>query len=358
MSNPATAPPEPSNPRMRHFADILNPLFWHDDFYKMDRMFEWACTLVRAAGLKDTGWDSHTESLALLTDLTNLMHIDLPNDKFAQPADTNARLALISYCHVLEMDFPYELLANLLRLRLNLKYTMNPFSHLNRPIDKKINGVRMIVRVIPASPEKKIQEIKDLSEKAGLPEVGASLKGIYNPTIRNAVYHSDYAIHDNSMHLLSGNYLSKKDGILTPEIPFDELAEITSDAFAFHSALLALWRRARKSVTDFRGKFLPYDQYYKGILEFMYDGDTVIGFRVYWPNGMLSTCTRNENGQSWAQNIHFDPDGSINFFLGVFASNPGSFSPCVEAGAEPRYAAVPGTDKHPYWPQALAAYEL
>ena len=112
---------------MRHFADILNPLFWHDDFYKMDRMFEWACTLVRAAGLKDTGWDSHTESLALLTDLTNLMHIDLPNDKFAQPADTNARLALISYCHVLEMDFPYELLANLLRLRLNLKYAMNPF---------------------------------------------------------------------------------------------------------------------------------------------------------------------------------------------------------------------------------------
>jgi hypothetical protein len=274
----------------------------------MDRMFEWACTLVRAAGLKDTGWDSYTESLALLTDLTNLMHIDLPNDKFPHPADTNARLALISYCHVLEMDFPYELLSNLLRLRLNQKYAMNPLSHLNRPIDKKINGIRTIVKIIPASPEKKIKEIVELSGKAGLPEIGTALKGIYNPTIRNAVYHSDYAIHDNSMHLLSGNYLSKKNGILTPEI--------------------------------------------------MYDDDILTGFRVYWPNGTLSTCTRSENGQSWAQNIHFNPDGSINFFLGVFASNPGPFSPCVEAGAEPCYPAVPGTDKRPYWPKILAAYEL
>jgi hypothetical protein len=358
MSDSATATPEPAKSRTRHFADILNPLFWHDDFYKMDRMFEWACTLVRAAGVKDTGWDSYTESLALLTDLTHLMHIDLPNDKFPQPADTKARLALISYSHVLEMDFPYELLANLLRLRLNLKYAMTPFSHLNRPVYKKINGVRAIVRIAPASPEKKIKEIIELSAKAGVPEVGTALKGIYNPTLRNAVYHSDYAIHDNSMHLLSGNYLSNKNGILTPQITFDELAETTNDAFAFHSALLALWRRARNSFTDFRGKFLPYDRHYKGVLEFMFEGDTLTGFRVYWPNGTLSTCTRSENGQSWAQNIHFNPDGSINFFVGLFASHPGSFSPCVEHDADPVYALVPGTDKRPYWPSVLEGYEL
>jgi hypothetical protein len=94
MSDSASATPEPAKSRTRHFADILNPLFWHDDFYKMDRMFEWACTLVRAAGVKDTGWDSYTESLALLTDLTHLMHIDLPNDKFPQPADEEGLLQL------------------------------------------------------------------------------------------------------------------------------------------------------------------------------------------------------------------------------------------------------------------------
>jgi hypothetical protein len=114
MSEPATATPEPPKSRMRHFADILNPLFWHDDFNQVDRLFEWACTIVRVSGLKDKGWDSHTESLALLEDLTNLMHLDLPGDKFQHADHTQARLALISYCHVVEMDFPYELLANLL----------------------------------------------------------------------------------------------------------------------------------------------------------------------------------------------------------------------------------------------------
>jgi hypothetical protein len=160
------------------------------------------------------------------------------------------------------------------------------------------------------------------------------------------------------MRLLSGYFKSPKRQMISSRIEFDDLAEITNDAFAFHSALIALWKRARNSFIDFRGKFLPYDQHYKGILEFTFDGDALTGFHVYWPNGTLSICARNLDGQSYAQNVRFDPGGSINFFVGTFANKPGTFSPCVEAGAEPVYAAVPGTDKHPYWPQVLAAYEL
>ena len=126
MTDASTATPEPEQSRIRHFADILNPLFWHDDFYQMDRMFEWACTLVRVSGLKDKGWDSYTESLELLNDLNSLISLELPADNFPHPVHTKARLALISYSHVLEMDFPYELIANLLRLRLNLKYDIDP----------------------------------------------------------------------------------------------------------------------------------------------------------------------------------------------------------------------------------------
>ena len=187
---------------------------------------------------------------------------------------------------------------------------------------------------------------------------GRRSRGIYNSTIRNAVYHSDYAIHDDSMRLLSGNFFSKKSGVMTPLIPFDDLVEITGDAFAFHSALLALWRRARNTFVDFRGKFLPYDPHYKGILEFTFEGDTLTGFRVYWPNETLSICARSLDGTSYAQNIRFNRDGSLNFMVGLFASHPGSFSPCVESGAEPIYAIVPGTDKRPYWPNVLQAYEL
>lgn len=343
--------------RIRHYADILNPLFWTDDFNRVDRMFEWACTMVRVTGIKDTGWDSYTESIALLEDLKQLMSLELPKDRFPNPVNTQARLALIAYSHMIEMSVPYELLANLLRLRMGMKYSVEPLSHLNRLESAKVNGVKA-KRVKTASPLKKINEIDKMSAKAGVPDVGAALRGIYNGTIRNAVYHSDYAVHADSFRLLSGFHYSRKERVNTPLITFDELGEITSDAFAFHSALLALWKRQRKLFIDFRGKILPYDDRYKGVIEFTFENDSLNGFRVYWPNGTVGVCVRNADGQSYAQNIRFEPDGSINFFVGTLASRPGSFSPCVEADAEPDYAMVAGTDKRPHWPSDHRPYAL
>jgi hypothetical protein len=45
-------------------------------------MFEWSCTMVRVTGIKDTGWDSYSESIALLEDLMQLMSLELPKDRF------------------------------------------------------------------------------------------------------------------------------------------------------------------------------------------------------------------------------------------------------------------------------------
>jgi len=343
--------------RMRHYVDILNPLFWNDDFNRVDRTFEWACTMVRATGMRDTGWDSYAESIALLEDLAQLMGLELPADRFPNPSNTQARLAVIAYCHMIEMSVPYELLANLLRLRMGMKYSVHPLGHLNKARNTTVNGVKG-KKFISASPIAKINEIGEMANKAGVPDVGAALRGIYNSTIRNAVYHSDYAIDSDSLRLLSGNYYSKKEGVNTPLITFDELGEVTSEAFAFHSALLALWKRQRKLFIDFRGKILPYDDRYKGVIEFTFEGDSLNGFRVYWPNGTVGVCARNSDGQTEARNIDFNPDGSINFFVGILASHPGSFSPCVEADSEPEYALVPGTEKRPHWPNNLRPYAL
>ncbi|MDR5729117.1 MAG: hypothetical protein RB191_17000 [Terriglobia bacterium] len=258
---------------------------------------------------------------------------------------------------MIEMSVPYELLANLLRLRMGMKYSVHPLGHLNKARNTTVNGVKG-KKFISASPIAKINEIGEMANKAGVPDVGAALRGIYNSTIRNAVYHSDYAIDSDSLRLLSGNYYSKKEGVNTPLITFDELAEVTSEAFAFHSALLALWKRQRKLFIDFRGKILPYDDRYKGVIEFTFEGDSLNGFRVYWPNGTVGVCARNSDGQTEARNIDFNPDGSINFFVGILASHPGSFSPCVEADSEPEYALVPGTEKRPHWPNNLRPYAL
>jgi hypothetical protein len=341
--------------RMRHYADILNPLFWNEEFNRVDRMFEWACTMVRVTGMKDTGWDSYTESIALLEDFTQLMGLELPAARFPNPANTQARLALIAYSHMIEMSVPYELLANLLRLRMGMKYSMHPLAHLNKLRDTKINGVKT-KKIVLATPIAKINEIQAMSTKAGVPEVGTALKAIYNATIRNAVYHSDYAIHDGSLRLLSALQYSKRESVYTPLIPFDELGDVTSEAFAFHSALLVLWRRQRKLFIDFRGKILPYDHRYKGVIEFTFEDGSLNGFRVYWPNGTVGVCARDADGRNVAENIQFPPDGSVDFLVGLLASNPGSFSPCVEAGCEPEYAVIPGTDKRPHWPDDLRPY--
>jgi hypothetical protein len=342
--------------RVRHYADILNDLFDPTPHMNVERLFEFVCALVRAGGIQGPGWEPWYESRAVIDDLQNLAALDLPAEKFPHVERTRARLALISYCHITEMDLPYFLLANLLRLRLGQKYTMGPFDDLARPIGKK-TGIFQTFR--PPSPSQKIKRIKDLAEQAKMPKIAEALTGIYDTVIRNAVYHSDYILHEQKMHLRKSQRKSKNAGYFSPVVDFAELDTLIKDTFAFYTALFSLYDRCRRSFTaSFKNVFLPYDFHYKGILELLFDdGDGLAGFRVYWPNGSYGEYSRTESGCG-GQNLEFNPDGSINFMVDLYASKPGAFSPLVEYDAKPHYVLCPGTNVRPYWPDKLAAYKL
>jgi hypothetical protein len=160
------------------------------------------------------------------------------------------------------------------------------------------------------------------------------------------------------MHLLGDHRLSKKKGYVTRVIEYEELSELVNHAFAFYTALLSLYERARVLIKDFKDAFLPFDSHYKGLLELVFDDkDALVGFRAYWPNGSLSQYSRNKEGCN-GTNIVFDPDGSINFMVGLYASKPRSFSPLVESDAKAVYAARPGTEVHPFWLDKLQSYKL
>jgi hypothetical protein len=352
-----TDPEEQSKSRVREFADILNPLFWMDDFNRPERLLEFACTLVRAAGLEDTGWDSYQESLVFMEDLKRLWALIFPQNVFPEPTHTRLRLYLICYCHMTEMDFPYELMANLLRLRLGMKYCISPFAHLYPAPKKNSRTPSFLQNRRPPSPETKIREIEKLSEKAGLPEAGRALRSVYDGTIRNAIFHSDYVLHGDSMRLLSSYRKSKRDNVMTKIVKLDELMESVNDAFAFFSALLMLYNRAKSSFKGFHHSILPFDGHYKGLLELTFEGNDLTGFRTYWPNESLSVYARTNEGCT-AQNLTFEADGSINFMVGVSARARGPFSPLVENGAQPIYAPVCGTDVRPHWPEDLRSYVL
>jgi hypothetical protein len=146
---------------VRCYAEILNPLFWSEDFLRSDRLFEYVCTLVRAGGVQDAGWDSYHESQAILDDLKNLADLELPKDKFQDVERTRIRLALLSYCHVTEMNLPYVLLANLFGLRFGRKYCISPFADLGTPLGgKKAKGLlRKLKTACPPSEDKAHQGI-------------------------------------------------------------------------------------------------------------------------------------------------------------------------------------------------------
>jgi hypothetical protein len=247
-------------------------------------------------------------------------------------------------------------MANLLRLRLGKKYDIDPFRDLGRPTSRK--GKKSSVKIIPPSPGAKIGRIKQLAEAAHLPDIGTAVESIYDNEIRNAVYHSDYTLTNREFRIVAGTRLSRKKKYFTPVVEFDELNELFVDAFAFYSALFALYKRCRKSFGDFDRAFLPYDGHYKGTLQLVLDEeDGIVGFRVYWPNESVGQYARTRAG-CHGINLSFDRDGSINFFVGIYASKPGTFSPLVEANAEPRYATVPGTSLRPHWPEDLKPYKL
>lgn len=342
--------------RIRRYAEILNPLFDPRPHMAAARFFEFICTLVRADGMQGPEWDPFYESEAVLDDLTNLAKIQLPAEHFPDPVRTRIRLALLSYCHLTEMDLPYVLIANLLRNRLGRKYDLEPFLDLMVPTGKKAE--RRFQRIRPPSPTRKIERIKELAGEAGLPAISEAFDGFYDSIIRNAVSHSDYILAEDELRLTKANRLSRTKGYASPVVEWSELIELVTDTFAFYNALFSLYERCRKSFGDFRNAILPFDSRYKGLLQLVFDeGQRLIGFRAYWPNGSLSEYTRSKRG-STGLNLDFNADRSIGFMVGEYASRPGTFSPLVEHGRAPAYAKIPGTRVRPYWPSEIRTYNI
>jgi len=353
-----TAVPDDTTPRsrVRHYADILNPLFDMSRLMRTDRMFEFVCALVRTWGLQGPEWDAWHESQAMLDDLRNLADLELPKTIFQDPERTRVRLSLMSYCHLIEMDLPYELVANLLRIQQGKKYDVSPFRDLANVINPKTPGE--FPKIIPPSPGKKIRRIIELAEQAKLADIGTALQSVHDSVIRNAVAHSDYTIADGELRLVKEPRKSKEQGCFSQVVSWAELNELFADTFAFYTALFSLYDRCVRSFGDFKNAFLPYDAHYKGVLQLVFDReDRLAGFRVYWPNGTLGESFRTQEGSA-AANLRFDSDGSVNFFVGLYSSKPSRFSPLVDEGGQPVYAPVPGSDIRPHWPEDLKFYKL
>ncbi len=319
------------------YTPLLAPLFFPEDPISHD-IVRYFASLLRIAGMEDEGWDPYMESRAVLDDLYALMQIDLPEDKFQDTQLTVWRLGLIFYSHVVEMDAPYEVLANLLRFRLGKGYSPNPFFEFLTKDQKK-----RFKRTGPF-PTQKIDIIKQLSTEVGL-ATGEIFDDFFRGDLRNAISHSDFIFTDEGFRCRDGNWTGAF------SITFEELNELLTKAKVFIGTFFSLEREARLHWGNYAGKGIPYDQIYKGLIEVLVDDEGLMnGFKVHWPNTTESVYRRTKKGIEMT-NCFLEPKSKkIEFFVGIYAQHRGTFSPLVEIDAQPVYTHLEGIDSELTWP--------
>jgi hypothetical protein len=309
----------------QRYIDSLTVLFFPDDPVSSD-IVNYFASLLRIVGMEDKGWDPYAESRAVLEDLNAIMQIDLPEKEFANRELTIWRIGLLMYSHIVEMDGPYEVLTNLLRFRLGKGYSPNPYYMFLSSGQKK--GFRRS----GLSPRRKIEILKELSTQSGL-VIGDLFDDFYKSSLRNAISHSDYILTDEEFRCRTGTGPVGAFGISLPE-----LDRIITSAKVFISTFFGLETAARARWARQSNRAVPYDAVYKGLMEILKTEDNLMcGFKVHWPNNTESVYRRTEDGIEMSNCLLDVKHSRIEFMVGSYASEPGSFSPLVEKDGAPRY---------------------
>ncbi len=257
--------------------------------------FDYVLALLRASGHENAGWDTLSESFKVLDDLNNLASADLPTDYFREPEITRLRLRLFEYSHLVEMSAPYEIITNLLRVKLGRAVSLTPFAAEPKRTRPKTKKQKSTSRKSQISPSTKIDVIKSLSKEAGLPEIGAAFDDFYRAGIRNSISHSDYIIHGDEFRMRGQTIPDELDPRLTTSvIKLDRLQQLIDQAGAFYRAFVRVEKGARLSAGANKQRGFPYDPTYRGILEVLADDENYLcGAVIHWPNGHESSYERS-----------------------------------------------------------------
>ncbi|WP_334150169.1 hypothetical protein [Hyphomicrobium sp.] len=323
------------------YVERLKPIFLPPDPISND-IIRYFASLLRVLGMEDRGWDPYAESRAVLNDINGFFNVELPPAHFKEPDKTPWRLGLLLYSHIVEMDAPYEVLTNLLRFQLGKGYSPNPFFALLSSKEQKNYAKRGITT------GRKIALIKELSAALGV-DVGDIFDDFYDNKLRNAIAHSDYILTDDDFRCRGG--LS---GTSAFTIAYADLDKKLLAAKAFVAAFFQVELLARQVWGQQKGKAIPYDAHYKGLMEVLVDGrDVMCGFKVHWPNNSESMYRRTDAGIDM-DNCMLDLKGaSLDLFVGLYARTAGAFSPLVEHDGTPTYTKIDGADELPTWPDNI-----
>jgi hypothetical protein len=280
-------------------------------------LFELACTLTRAGSNQGPQSDPVEETRAIAADLAKLRSLDLVSLGFEQSELTRWRLRMMGYAQLVEMDAPYHVLANLLRLKSAQPYTAYPFTSIKtNPNPNKADKKKENKQPAPPNVSAKLDQLDALARKANIRPPKELFQRFYFNELRNAFQHADFALNVERFYMRSGA-VPRRDisigvgTILDPEVDLRRLDEIVSLAERFYEAFFATELEARRAFTRFMGKPIKIDGRFKGKLTFLYDdNDLLCGWTIDSPSGRQSMFRRGEDGCD-AINI-WAPDGRID----------------------------------------------
>lgn len=225
-----------------NYQDIFSNIF---DAAKKNDEFEFCCTLMRIRGAESPGWDTLNESNTLTQQLLSLIHSPL------QP-DFKLRLTLFLYCHLTEMSDFYSIPANMLRIIDGERYSMNPFNPTAHNSGKEAKY-----------PIVKIERISEWADDAGHPGVSDLYRNLLVKEVRNAFFHSDYILTDDSFNIRLGDPV-RIESSLVHKVPLEWLIprlELGINASLALTKLLFDSIGSYKSDKVIRGRFNPDGSY-------------------------------------------------------------------------------------------------
>lgn len=216
----------------RYYA-VLNKLFIGA---KKKDEFEYVCTLLRIRGTEGAGWDTLRETEALFLELVGLINAPL------LPA-TRLRLALLLYCHLIEVKEIYRIIENLLRVIEGKRVSITPFWDL-------YGNKKGITNRRPPSAKKIIDYIKEHALKLGMKDLVDLFDEFFSNSIRNAFFHSDYILYKDELRSKESWFPEEISPIVvnhSQSIKIDRVVEIINNCILFFQTFMRIYYKHRYS---------------------------------------------------------------------------------------------------------------
>jgi hypothetical protein len=223
---------------------LLRPLF---TLARDKDEFEYACSLMRLSTARVPGWDPLVESSRFIDELMSVAQMPLESD-------ARLRLGLVVYCHIIEMEAPYHMIANMARVATGERYSTHPFEVGPKALKKPSRHARL-------------ERIRELLCETEHVVIADHIREFTSGAIRNAFAHSQYVLNEGQFHICAGRGLTIGNTISHRCSIEEEVLPRINGALAFWQGFYNFWIRSRLAYRAnklVQGRIAP-DGGYEGI---------------------------------------------------------------------------------------------